>query len=313
MPAHPDAAPAPDPRDPGRITVLAPGGVGGLLAGLLARAGRTVDVVATPDTAARIAADGLRVDSAAYGDFTAAVEAAPRARHRPGVLVVAPKATALDAALDRVPADLVGDALVVPLLNGFEHMAALRARYPDAHVLSAAIRVESTRVAPGHIVHSSPFAGLDVAYSGAPAARVEAFAAAVRAAGLPVELRTDEDAVLWRKLHFLLPMALVCTHAEADVGATRAGRRADLLAVAGEVAAVAAARGVRLDADRFAAAIDSVPAATKPSMLRDREAGRPMEVDALGGALLRAGRAAGVPTPATARIVADLERVRPAG
>ncbi|MFD0775755.1 2-dehydropantoate 2-reductase N-terminal domain-containing protein, partial [Streptomonospora algeriensis] len=50
--------------EPGRITVLAPGGVGGLLAGALACDGRTVTVVATESTAAHIAEHGLHVDSA---------------------------------------------------------------------------------------------------------------------------------------------------------------------------------------------------------------------------------------------------------
>ncbi|MFC4563920.1 ketopantoate reductase family protein [Nocardiopsis mangrovi] len=316
MTSHPDPSrPAPaGEAGPGHITVLAPGGVGGLLAGLLARDGRSVDIVATEPTAARIARDGLRVESAALGDFTAAVEAAPAARRTADVLIVATKATSLEPALDRVPAGRLADgALIVPLLNGFEHVDLLRARYPRARVLSSAIWVESTRVAPGHIRQTGPFAGLHIAYSGAPADRVEDLAAAVRATGFPVELRDDEAALLWGKLHFLLPTALVCTHAEQPVGGVRAERRADLAAVADEVAAVAAARGVGLDSGDVIAIVDALPPGTKPSMLRDREAGRPMEVDALGGALLRAGRAAGVPTPVTERLVADLERIGAAG
>ena len=295
---------------PGRIAVLSPGGVGGLLAGLLHRDGHDVTVVATESTADRIGRHGLRVDSAAFGDFTVRTPAAPRLREPVDVLVVGCKATALDDALDRIPAEHVRGALIVPLLNGFEHMRALRRRFTDATTVGAAIRVESTRVAPGHIVQSSPFAAFAIASDPDPGPRAAAFADAIQATGLTMSAQGTEDEILWRTMHFLLPTALVCTHAESAIGGVRTGeRRADLLGVAGEVEKAAARIGVALDSDYIARAVDTIPPDTKPSMLRDREAGRPMEVDALGGAFLRAAREAGVETPVTARIVADLERV----
>ncbi|WP_046470754.1 ketopantoate reductase family protein [Allosalinactinospora lopnorensis] len=303
---------SPPPTFPGRITVLGPGGVGGLLAGLLARDGREVTVVATESTAAHIASEGLRVDSAVFGDFTAEVEAVSQATAPTDVLVVGCKATSLDAALRRVPAECVSGALVLPLLNGLEHMAVLRSCYPGAHVPAAAIRVESTRVAPGRIVQSSPFTMLDIACSGVPAERVEALAEAVRTTGFSVQVHDGENAentVLWTKLHVLLPMALVCAHSGLPVEGARTTRRDDLAGVAGEVADTAVRLGVRLDTAGVLAMVDAIPGRTKPSMLRDREAGRPMEVDALGGALLRAARRVGADTPVAARIVAELERV----
>ncbi|MFD0776970.1 ketopantoate reductase family protein, partial [Streptomonospora algeriensis] len=196
------------------------------------------------------------------------------------VLLVAPKATALEDALTRVAPHLVEGALVVPLLNGYEHMDRLRAYYPGAHVLGAAIRVESTRTEPGRIVQTSPFAALDIAYSGAPPERVEGLAAALRSAGLQVRLSDDEDAVLWRKYQFLLATALVCTHHRSDLGTARTERRDDMIGVAEEIAAVAAADGIALDTAHVVQMFDAAPAPTKPSMLRDREAGRAMEVDA---------------------------------
>ncbi|RCV56530.1 ketopantoate reductase family protein [Marinitenerispora sediminis] len=291
------------------FTVLGPGGVGGLLAGLLVRAGERVTVVASEATAEHITANGLRVESAVFGDFTAAPPAAARLAEPADVLLVAPKATALDAALDRIPADLVRGALVVPLLNGLEHVGHLRRRLPGAHVAAAAIRVESTRTAPGRISHTSPFTALELAAPGAPGGLVAAAAERLRGTGFTVTVSDDEARTLWEKFHFLLPTALVCTHAGSPIGATRADRRADLAAVVAEVAEVAARHGVALDSPGVLRVIDAIPPATKPSMLRDREAGRPMEVEALGGALLRAAAGVGVETPVTARLVADLERI----
>ncbi|GAA1770856.1 2-dehydropantoate 2-reductase [Streptomonospora arabica] len=311
MSAHtPESTPAAEPK---RVAVLAPGGVGGLLAGALARDGRAVTVVATEPTAAHIAQHGLRVDSAVLGDFRVDVPAVPAATEPADVVVVAPKATALEGALERVPPHLAEGALVLPLLNGFEHMGPLRSRYPGAHVLGAAIRVESTRTEPGRIAQTSPFADLDIAYSGAPPERVEGLAAALRSAGLRVRLSDDEHAVLWRKFQFLLATALVCTHNRSDIGTARTERRDDLVGVADEVAAVSAVGGPVLDTGRVVAMFEAAPARTKPSMLRDLEAGRPMEVDALGGALLRAAERVGVAVPVVERLVADLRRLDPAG
>ncbi|WP_245928560.1 ketopantoate reductase family protein [Murinocardiopsis flavida] len=305
------------------FTVLGPGGVGGLLAGLLARAGHDVTVVATEPTAERIAADGLRVDSAAFGDFTIEVAAEPELTRPTDVLIVAPKATALQDAVRRVAPEMVRGALVVPLLNGFEHMDVLRSAYPGAQVLAATIWVESTRVAPGHISQTSPFTTVELAAANAdpdanaaadaggagPDERVDELAAHLRGIGFTTEVRDDEQLTLWQKVHFLMPTALVCSHAGAPIGVVRTDRRADLLGVMSEVGQVAARLGLTLDSDRVTAMADGIPPQTKPSMLRDREAGRAMEVDALGGAFLRAARRVGVDVPVTARIVADLERV----
>ncbi|WP_046470755.1 ketopantoate reductase family protein [Allosalinactinospora lopnorensis] len=298
------------------FTILGPGGVGGLLAGLLARRSHPVTVVAGGSTAARIASEGLRVESAAFGDFTARVAARPRLRRLPDaserarhVLFVAPKGTSLSAALDRVPPEAAADALIVPLLNGFEHMELLRSRYPRSLVAGAAIHVGAARVAPGHIEHTSPYTRVELAGSAAAGERTETLSAVLRDAGVGVRLVEDEERVLWEKYGFLLPTALVCAHTGLPIGEARVRHRTDMVGVVEEVAAVASARGVPLDTAAIIAMADERPAHTKPSMLFDRETGRPMELDPLGGALLRAAERAGVDTPTTARIVAGLRAV----
>lgn len=144
------------------VAVLGPGGVGGLLAALLSRAGHRVICLAGAETADTLRTNGIQVHSARYGDFTVPVEADTELREPVDACLITVKATTLDAALTRVPAKTLGDGLLVPFLNGVEHPAHLRARYRPTQVAPAIIRVESTRTAPGVIEHGSPFAEIDL-------------------------------------------------------------------------------------------------------------------------------------------------------
>ncbi|WP_329595069.1 2-dehydropantoate 2-reductase [Streptomyces sp. NBC_01362] len=282
------------------VAILGPGGVGGLIGALLARDGHRVVCLAGQDTAAVLSRDGLRIESAQYGDFTAAVEADTQLREPVDAVFVTVKQTALNPALDRVPAPVLGDAIVIPLLNGLDHIALLRKRYPSARVVAGTIRVEATRTSPGCVIHSSPFANLELA------APLDDFADHLRHAGLGVTLRTDETAMLWDKLAFLAPFALLTTRHRSDVGTIRSDRRPELLAVLDEITAVAQAAGAPVTTDTVLSFFDRAPHTMKSSMQRDVEAGRPFELDAIGGAVLRAGAAHGIETPATARLVAEV-------
>jgi 2-dehydropantoate 2-reductase len=286
--------------------VLGAGGVGGLVGAVLARAGHPVVYVARPDTAVALHAAGISVRSAQFGTFQVPAAVATRLAVPVDLCMVAVKAMSLDAALLAVPAEALGDGLVLPLLNGVEHMAVLRARYPAAQIVAGAIRVESTRVAPGHIDHASPFSGIEVASDTAPRDHVEALAAQLRGAGFDVTVRDREAPLLWGKLAFLAPLALLTTHASAPAGVVREQRRADLEAVIREVAAVAGAAGAPVDAAAVLATFDRLPAGLKSSMQRDAEANRPTELDAIGGAVLRAADRHGIATPVTARLVDEL-------
>ncbi len=258
-----------------RVAVLGPGGVGGLLAALLARAGDSVVALAGESTAQVIALRGLRVESGRFGDFHVSVNSAVRLHSEVDACLVTVKATQLDQALERVPADVLGDALVVPFLNGLDHVDRLRNRYPSSHVVAATIRVEVARVEPGVIRHTSPFAAVELATSAALRVRVEELAAHLRATGLDVKVRDDEVPMLWDKLVLLAPLALLTTHERAGVGAVRTLRRDDAVALISEVAAVARAEGGTVDAEAVLKLLDAAPEAMQSSMQRDQAAGLP--------------------------------------
>ncbi|MEV8548444.1 2-dehydropantoate 2-reductase [Streptomyces glaucescens] len=290
------------------FAVLGPGGVGGLLAALLSRAGHRVICLSGEDTARTLRTGGIRVRSARFGDFTAPVEAATALREPVDACLITVKHTALDAALDRLPADpeALGGALLVPFLNGVEHPALLRARHRPEQVAPAAIRVESTRVAPGEIEHTSPFAEIDLTGDPVPRARLDALAAVLAAAGPEARVLADETATLWAKMSFLAPLALLTTRYAVPLGEVRSRHREELGALVAETAAVSRACGGPADPARALARYDAFPAATRSSMQRDAEAGRPLELDAIGGALLRAAERHGISVPVTERVVRAL-------
>ncbi|MFF7751158.1 ketopantoate reductase family protein [Streptomyces sp. NPDC007971] len=288
------------------VAILGPGGTGGLLAALLSRSGHRVVCLARRATADTLRSTGIQIRSSQFGDFTARVEADTELREPVDACLVTVKHTALDAALTRVPPAVLGDALVVPLLNGVEHAAALRARYRPDRVAPAVIRVESTRLAPGVIEHGSPFTEIDLTGDPVPRPRLESLAAALSASGVATRVLGDETAALWAKMTFLAPFALLTTRHGLPLGEARTRHREELQALVAEAGAVSRACGVPADPAQALSRYDAFPPSTRSSMQRDAEAGRPLELDAIGGALLRAAERHGVPVPVTARLVGEL-------
>jgi 2-dehydropantoate 2-reductase len=279
-----------------------------LLAALLARSGNSVVVLAGDGTARAITERGLRLESRRFGDFAVEVPTSDRLSGQMDACLVTVKATQLEEALDRVPADAIGQALVVPFLNGVDHIERLRTKYPHANVAAATIRVEVSRVEAGVIRQTSPFAAVDLASSVALHDQVERLATHLRETGLDVRVREDETAMLWDKLALLAPMALLTTHERGNVGAIRTRRREDALALISEVAAVARAEGATVDSEAVVRLLDLAPETMETSMQRDQAAGLPLELDAIGGAVLRHAAKAGLPAPVTARLVEDLKK-----
>lgn len=291
---------------PIRIAVLGPGGVGGLLAAVLARAGHEVVCLVGDSTAEVLRTKGIRLESAEFGDFTVQVEADTQLREPVDLCFIAVKQTALEDSLSRLSPEALGDGLIVPLLNGVDHPALLRERYRPELVAPAMIRVESTRLEPGVIAHTSPFADLDLASTTAPRARLEHAAEVLRAAGFGAHVMDDEATVVWAKMTFLAPMALMTTRYLVTTGEIIEEHWDELAAAGAEVVAVAKACGAQVEYKAVEDAFRRFPPAAKSSMLRDAEAGRPLELDAIGGAVLRAAALHGVPVPTITNLVLDI-------
>jgi 2-dehydropantoate 2-reductase len=290
------------------IAVLGPGGVGGLLAGLLERAGTPVVVVARTSTANVIAEHGVRVDSVTFGNFVAHPRAVDRLDEPVDALIVATKASGLTDALARIE---TAPKLVLPLLNGLDHMLVLRERFPADTVLAGTIRVEADRLEPGVVIHTSPFLLVDMA-SSYPAARegMQALADELSAAGVPVRVLDSEPQVMWSKLVRLNALACTTSAFDAKLGEIRSTpeMRAALIGAIEEGCAVGRAEGATdVDPATAISELEMAHATLGSSMQRDIAAGRPPELDAIPGSVLRAAARHQLPCPTIERLVAMIQ------
>ena len=306
-----------------RIAVLGPGGVGGLLAGALEHAGSDVVVVAREATAEVIAAQGLSVKSVTLGDFVAHPRVVACLAEPVDALLIATKATGLAAALERIQVASSSDddaspegepVVVLPLLNGLDHLAVLRRRFPAATVLAGSIRVEADRPRPGVVVHTSPFLLVSIA-SRDPGAQpaMDALAQALTRAHVPVKVwpisERAEAQVMWSKLVRLCALACVTSAHDALLGQINATPElhAELVAAMEEASAVGRAEGADVDAAKAIAELEVAHPTLGSSMQRDIAAARQPELDAIPGAVLRAGDRHGIPCPTIERLVGMIQ------
>lgn len=288
------------------VAVLGPGGVGGLVAGALTRAGSPVVIVARDSTVAAISERALRVNSVLLGDFLAYPPTTTRLEQAVDVLIVATKAAGLREALERIGA---APKLVLPLLNGLDHIAVLRERFDPETVVAGTIRVEADRPEPGVVVHTSKFLRVDMA-SRYPSARaaMERLAGTLSDAGIPARVGDAEAQVMWSKLVRL--NALACTTSAYDklLGEIRSTPklRADLVGAIEEGCAVAKAEGAVIPSEDPLGELTAAHDTLGSSMQRDIATGRPPELDAIPGSVLRAAARHGIECPTIERLVAAI-------
>jgi 2-dehydropantoate 2-reductase len=285
-----------------KIAVIGAGGVGGYFGGRLAAAGYDVTFVVRGQTLAALRAHGLRVESI-HGDFTVhPVTATDAPRDPVDVVLIATKAWQLPDVVASIKPLLGPHTVVVPLQNGIDAPEQL-APLGSAHVAGGLCAIVSFVVAPGHIRHTGAeplvmFGEL----SNEPSDRLEKLRDAFTAAGVKCEIPRDIQHSMWTKFIFIAPMSGIGAVTRVSVGEWRTTLETRALAERAvlEVMAVARARGVAIEDSALLATMkryDGLPPASTASLQRDVMEGRPSELEAQIGAVVRLGRAAGVPTP----------------
>jgi len=284
--------------------ILGAGGVGGLIGACLAHAGHSVTLVVRRESLAEYPKK-LRLESA-FGNFEVDVAIATDVP-AVDVLWITVKATQLDSALAEFK-NPESVRAIVPLLNGIDHVALLRARYGADRVIPATIASETERVSPGHIVHRSPFARLNVLSAGREL--LGGTIDQLQQMGFTCSFIDDEPTLMWGKLVFLAPFALSTTAADKPVGEILSDPEWRSLgeACVREACAVGVAEGAKVDPEKVLAGVAGMPANMRSSMQKDVERHNAPELDAIAGPILRGARKHGIAVPVTTKLVAAVEQ-----
>ena len=291
--------------DPLRFVIYGVGGVGGLFGALLARNGLDTAFIARGAHLDVIRRQGLTVSSP-KGEMLVRPRAAtadPAELGQADVILLCVKAEQVNGAAEHIAPMMHPESVVIPLQNGVEAADQARRVLGDKAVLTALCGMMSWVSAPGHIRTLGnacfiKFGELDNRRSERAIRLQDIF----KDAGIEAEVPADIDVALWEKFLFIASLGgvgAVCGEPFGLLRENSESRRMLELAMT-EIFELGRARGVRLNPDvveRTLSYVDELPSAGTASMQRDIAAGRPSELDAWSGAVVRLGRASGVATP----------------
>lgn len=299
------------------VAILGSGAVGGYYGARLARSGHRVSFVARGAHLRAIRERGLLIWSP-LGDFTvkAAAESDTHAIGPVDVVLLAVKTYDNGSVLPMLTPLLGPDTIVISLQNGVDSVDDVAGVVGAARVLGGPTYIATARTAPGLIeqtgTHRRIVFGEAFGERAAVSPRVAALAEVFTRADIQAEPVADARPVLWEKFVYLAPFAAVTGAARLPIGPLwrDAETRALFLDAVDEVERVARAEGVAL-ADgvraRVTAYVDSLPPATRSSLLIDLQAGKPIEIESLAGSVVRRGAAVCVPTPIMSAFYAVLK------
>jgi len=296
------------------IVFYGAGGIGGYFGARLLAAGENVSFVARGRHAQVMREHGLRVKSP-LGDVQVAVPSLsddPAALPKADLVVFAVKMPDAEATAGRVAALMQPGTVVLPLQNGVEIVDVLSAALGPEPVALGVALIPSKIAEPGVIEHAGGFASLRIgALQPAQRPVLDAFAAACGRAGVGVERVDDMRRAMWEKFVFLVGMSSLTALTRKPIGVVRSDPelRRLLQQVMDEVAALALAEGVTLAPDfvaREISRVDTLPAQAKASMANDLDAGRPLELPWLAGAVVRRSARLGLPATANRFVAAAL-------
>ena len=276
-----------------KICVVGAGGVGGYFGGRMAEAGHDVTFVARGKHLEAIKAEGLKVNSI-DGDFLiipAKAEENPKAIF--DLVIVTIKVWQISA-LGNLLKDIVGDnTVVLPLENGIESVELLQQFVKPNQILGGLCRIFSWIESPGIITHGSykpsiTFGELDNSVSD----RVKAIAALFDSCKFDYVIAEDIEKEVWIKFLFIASSSVVGALTRAPYGIYRTipETRKLLLDILDEMVEVGIAKGVNVSKKMVQQTmdfIDKMPADATTSMQRDIMEGKPSELDAQLGAVLR--------------------------
>jgi 2-dehydropantoate 2-reductase len=279
--------------------VLGAGAIGGLVGTAVAALGEDVTLLVRPERLPGYPAN-LSLERPS-GAITAPAKVAATLPNPVDVLWIATKTYQLKTALQAVQSL---PRSIVPLLNGVDHVEVLGAHFGRDRVPPATIAVEAERIAPARFVQRSAFVNLNLAVTGQRV--MGAIVAGLRDLEFTCRFVQNEQTLLWSKLCFLGPFALVTSASGMNKGEIYADAewKGKLISAMAEACAVAKASGADVDAAQIQSIYDGLASGMRSSMQKDLASGRQLELDAIGGPIVRGGERYGIVVSTVAALIA---------
>lgn len=289
-------------REMMRILFLGAGGVGGYFGGRLMEAGANVSFLVRPRRQAQLMENLLRVESP-HGNMRLPAQTITKARKPYDLVVLTCKAYDLDSAMETIQPAVGPDTLILPLLNGLNHIDRLDAAFGAEKVMGGLCHIPITMEPDGTIRHLSDIHRLIFgARSPNQQAMVDALASAFTPT--PVEWSRSDNIMLdiWEKFFFLATLAATTCLMRGSVGDINSlpDGTAFMTATLDEAKAVATAEGYAPRAaamDRYRAELTDVTSPVNASMARDMARGNRTEAEHIIGDMVRRGGLRGLATP----------------
>jgi 2-dehydropantoate 2-reductase len=287
-----------------KILIVGAGAVGGYFGAKLARAGHEVGFTARGKNLQALIERGLAVESF-EGDFVQARIRAVESASGQGpfsLVLVCVKAYDTARAIETLGSELELEASVISLQNGVESEPAIERLLDLPPLIRAVAYVGAELVAPGVVRHVSGGTILIGEPDDRRSQRLERVERLLRDAAIDVVVPPSIQRAKWQKLAWNASFNLISALSGATIGGTLADPPARRLVEAAmrEVESVAGAQGITFEPDhvrRMLRHAERNLGFVRPSTLQDREKGKPLEHDALSGAVVRFGQRHGVPTP----------------
>jgi 2-dehydropantoate 2-reductase len=289
-----------------KIAVVGIGAVGGYFGGRLAAAREYVTFVARGETLAALRSGGLRVDSP-RGDLALEnlnATDSPEAVGPADLVILAVKAWQIPDVARAIQPMVDERTAILPLQNGVEAPEQLAAVLGRDRVLGGTCAIIAMKVGPNHVRHIAvdPLIALGE-LDNRPTDRISRIIDVLSGAGVSARNPSDIGRSIWKKFLYVAPVSGVGAVSRCPIGSIRDSdeTRELLTETIEEVYSLAIARGIPLASDaveQTLAEVDRMPPDSTTSTQRDIMAGRPSELDALTGAVVRLGRESGVETPA---------------
>ncbi len=301
-----------------RIAVMGTGSIGSYFGGMLALSGNQVALIARGENLEAIRANGLRIQTDGElltipcGDHLSATD--DPATVGPVDLTLLTVKTYQNAVAVPAIRPLVGqDTTVLCLQNGIDSYHAAAEVHGADRVLPGAAYIEAARLGPGMVKQSGSV--VRIAFGepdGSDSQRGSTILQVLSDAGINAQFSRDIRQILWTKFLFIATMAGVTSLSRETMAEImpRPEWRQVIVDCMREIETVGRASHVALAPDIVEATVAYIEGDLDDmhaSMHADIMAGRPLELEALTGAVVRAGLAAGVPTPINDVIYAALK------